>query len=41
MRGRTAEVRAPRAAADADLAARYWSAVEELTGLSLEETVRA
>jgi NAD(P)-dependent dehydrogenase (short-subunit alcohol dehydrogenase family) len=41
MRGRTAEVRAPRAAADVDLAARYWAAVEELTGLSLDETVRA
>ncbi|WP_433801155.1 SDR family NAD(P)-dependent oxidoreductase [Actinomycetospora sp. CA-084318] len=41
MRGRTAQVRAPRAAADADLAARYWTAVERVTGVSLDATVRA
>jgi NAD(P)-dependent dehydrogenase (short-subunit alcohol dehydrogenase family) len=41
MRGRTAQVRAPRAAGDVGLAARYWTAAERVTGVSLEATVPA
>ncbi|MCD2188354.1 SDR family NAD(P)-dependent oxidoreductase [Actinomycetospora soli] len=41
VRGRTARVRAPRAAADVDLAARYWAAAERVTGVSLDASVPA
>lgn len=40
MAGRSGEVRAPRAAGDADLAARFWRAAEELVGVSLPSAGR-
>jgi NAD(P)-dependent dehydrogenase (short-subunit alcohol dehydrogenase family) len=41
MAGRSGRVRAPGAAGDVDLAARFWAAAEELTGVALPASARA